>query len=84
MEYAIQICNYISFDRFIVPLSVTLVAQSLDMFSIETTMFSGTLAKSSAVNSQECDTELNVSAQSNQTVIKFRLCFLLLLKLLYL
>ena len=45
-----------------VPLSIIIVAQSLDIFSIETTMFSGTLAKRSAVNSQECDTELNALA----------------------
>ena len=67
-----------------VPLSVTTTAQSLDIFCIETKMFSATLAKSSAVNSQECDTESKASVQSNQTVIKFCLCFLLPLKLLYL
>ena len=62
MEYAFEIRNYISFDRLIYTSDVTIVAQSLDIFSIESTMFSGTLAKRSAVNSQECDTESNALA----------------------
>ena len=34
-----------------------MIAQTLDIFSIETAMFSRTLSKRSAVNNQECETE---------------------------
>ena len=60
-SYHLGIClynsNYISFDCLICTFNLTMVAQTLDIFSIETAMFSRTLSKRSAVNNQECETE---------------------------
>ena len=45
-----------------VPLRVTITAQTLVIFPLETRMFLGTLADCSAANSQPCDTESNALA----------------------
>ena len=51
-----------SFDHFICTFDCNNRSPNFGHFCIETAMFSGTLTKRSALNSQEFDTESNVLA----------------------